>query len=409
MSSLAPTKIARIITRLDVSGPARHVCSLTADLDSSKFASWLICGRAAENEHDGSSIAAEAGVAPVYIDGLRRELGWRDLNTCATINRLLARINPAIIATHTAKAGALGRAAGLWRCVARRERIRLVHTFHGHVFHHYFSDPVTRAFVAIERALASFTDMIVTVSPTIRSQLIEEYRIAAADKVRVVPLGFDFSWRRQLAGERGSLRARLGIGDSTVLIGTVGRMAKIKNTALTLRAFARMLREEAIDARLAVIGNGDQLEDLQNLARELAISDRVAFCGWILDRERIFSDLDVTCLSSHNEGTPVSIIESLAAGVPVVATRVGGVADVMSDPGDGELVGPDNEEELAAALARVARLRPRIAAPRSSAICQQYSVSRMIKDIETLYAEVLQSPASRRQAVNLKKAASAVD
>jgi glycosyltransferase involved in cell wall biosynthesis len=408
MSSSAPTRIARIITRLDLSGPARHVCSLTADLDRTKFASWLICGHAAENEHDGSAIAAEAGITPTYVDGLRRELGWQDLRTCANINRLLARIDPAIVATHTAKAGALGRAAGLWRCLARRERIRLVHTFHGHVFHHYFSDPVTRAFVAIERLLASFTDMIVTVSPTIRSQLIEEYQIAAADKVRVVPLGFDFSWRGRLAGERGGLRARLGIGDSTVLIGTVGRLARIKNTELMLRAFARMLREKAIDARLAVIGNGDQLENLRELARELAISDRVLFCGWILDREQIFSDLDVTCLSSHNEGTPVSIIESLAAGVPVVATRVGGVADVMSDPGDGDLVEPDNEEALAAALARLAQQRPRIAASRSSAICQQYSASRMIKDIENLYAEVLQSPATRREAVGLKNTARAV-
>jgi len=199
---LGPTKIARIITRLDLSGPARHVCSLTADLDRKKFASWLICGRAAENEHDGSAIAAEAGIRPIYIDHLRRELGWQDLNACAAINGLLARIDPAIVATHTAKAGALGRAVTLWQWLARRERVRLVHTFHGHVFHHYFSNSVTRAFVAVERRLASLTDMIITVSPTIRRELIEEYRIAAADKVRVVPLGFDFSWRARLTRER---------------------------------------------------------------------------------------------------------------------------------------------------------------------------------------------------------------
>lgn len=400
VSTLVPTKVARIITRLDLSGPARHVCSLTADLDRSKFASWLICGRAAENEHDGSAIAAEAGIWPIYVDDLRRGLGWHDLNACATINRLLARIDPAIVATHTAKAGALGRAVGLWRCLARSERVRLVHTFHGHVFHHYFSSPVTRTFVAIERGLARLTDMIVTVSPTIRSQLIEEYRIAASDKVRVIPLGFDFTWRSRLAGERGWLRAKLGIGDSTVLIGTVGRLAKIKNTSLMLRALARMLRQDAIDARLVVIGDGDQLENLQNLARELALSDRVAFCGWVLDRERIFSDLDVTCLSSQNEGTPVSIIESLAAGVPVVATRVGGVPDVMTDPMDGELVESGNEEALAAALAKVARRRPVIAAARRAAISQQYSAARMVRNIESLYEEVLQSRGPRRNAVN---------
>jgi len=366
--------------------------------------SWLICGRAAPNEHDGSSIAAAAGVRPIYIDDLRRGFGWHDLNAGAAVNRLLGRIDPAIVATHTAKAGALGRMVGLWRSFARRERVLLVHTFHGHVFHHYFSSPLSRAFATIERRLASLTDLIITVSPTVRRQLIEEYRIAGPEKVRVVPLGFDFTWRGRLASERGWLRTKLGIGESTVLIGTVGRLAKIKNTAMMLRAFAQMLRKEAIDAHLAVIGEGDQLENLQNLVHELALDDRVTFCGWVLERERIFSDLDATCLSSQNEGTPVSIIESLAAGVPVVATRVGGVADVMNDPMDGELVESGDEEALAAALAKVARRRRVIAAGRSAAICQQYSASRMVKDIESLYQEVLQTRGSRRE-----KTASAVD
>lgn len=409
MSTLVPTKIARIITRLDLSGPARHVCSLTANLDHEKFASWLICGRAAENEHDGSAIVAQTGIRPVYVDGLGREIGWHDLQASATINRLLARIDPAIVATHTAKAGALGRMVGLWRWMARRERIRLVHTFHGHVFHHYFSTPVSRGFVVVERCLARLTDMIITVSPTIRRQLIEEYRIARGDKVRVVPLGFEFAWCERLTGERGWLRAKLGLGDSTVLIGAVGRLARIKNTPLMLRAFARMLRQEAIDAHLAIMGDGDQFESLQTLSRDLGLNDRVTFCGWILDRERIFSDLDLTCLSSQNEGTPVSIIESLAAGVPVVATRVGGVGDVMVDPLDGKLVESDDEEAFASAVTEVARQRPIVAAARSAAIRQQYSASRMIKDIERLYEEVLQGRGARREAATLKTTTGAVD
>jgi glycosyltransferase involved in cell wall biosynthesis len=400
---LPPIRVARIITRLDLSGPARHVCSLTADLDRREYASWLICGRAAANEHDGSAIANKAGIRPIYIDGLRRGLGWHDFEACVTLNQLLALIDPAIVATHTAKAGALGRTVGLWHCIAQRKRIRLVHTFHGHVFHHYFSSPVTRVFVAIERFLANLTDMIITVSPTIRRQLIEEYRIAAAEKVRVVPLGFDFSWCDRLVAQHGWLRAKLGIGDSTVLMGTVGRLAKIKNTALLLRAFARMLRNDDVDAHLAVIGDGDQLKMLRSLVHELTLDGRVTFCGWVLQREQIFSDLDVTCLSSQNEGTPVSIIESLAAGVPVVATRVGGVADVMSDPVDGELVESGDEEELASALIKVACERRVIPTTRRTAICQQYSASRMVKNIENLYDEVLEARGSRPAAVHLHK------
>src|SRR5262249_9198821 len=159
----------------------------------------------------------------------------------------------------------------------------------------------------VERQLARLTDIIVTVSPAIRSQLVEEYRIADDKKVRVVPLGLEFDWLNHMQRERGWLRASIGAGDSTILFGSVGRLAPIKNNELLLRAFARMLRHEPVDARLALVGDGEMREPLQSLSRELRIEDRVSFCGWVIDRAKIFSDLDVTCLSSYNEGTPVCL------------------------------------------------------------------------------------------------------
>src|SRR5262249_55263167 len=152
---------------------------------------------------------------------------------------------------------------------------------------------------------------------------VEDYRIAAPEKVRVVPLGFDFSWLDDVPIHAGWLRARLGASPSTIIFGTVGRLVKIKNVTLALRAFARMLRQESIDAKFVVVREGDLIGELRALVRELAIDDRVLFTGWMLDRAKIFCDFDVTCLSSYNEGTPVCLIESLAAGIPVVATRVG--------------------------------------------------------------------------------------
>jgi glycosyltransferase involved in cell wall biosynthesis len=271
----------------------------------------------------------------------------------------------------------------------------LVHTFHGHQFQGHFKSPAVRAFLAIERYLARWTDLIITVTPTIRRQLVEDYRIAAAGKVRVVPLGFDFAWLRDLARHRGWLRARLQVPDSTIIFGTIGRLAKIKNMELQLRAFARMSRQPAIDARLVVFGDGELRAALQSLALELEISDQVQFCGSILDRAKIFSDLDVTCLSSFNEGSPVCLIESLAAGVPVVATEVGGVPDVVSSGLDGELVPSCDEEAFAAALTRAAKSRHRRISPeRSAAIRGQYSIARLIRDIEDLYAELLQDDES---------------
>jgi glycosyltransferase involved in cell wall biosynthesis len=394
MVNTAPTRIARIVSRLAVGGAARHVCCLTAQLDPLKFQSWLICGGPDKDERDGFEIAAAAGVTPIYIDQLKRKLGFSDLTASLKLNRLLGTIRPQIIETHTAKAGALGRSVALLRYLATRERPRLIHAFHGHVFHDYFNAPVTRAFIILERQLANLTDMIVTVGPTLLRQLIEQYHITQADKVRVVPLGLDFDWLEDLPERRGWLRARVGASDSTVFFGFVGRLAPIKNPGIVLRAFARMQRQEHLDARLVVVGDGELADSLKTLARDLAIDDRTLFCGWILDRAKIFSDFDVTCLSSLNEGTPVCLIESLAARVPVLATRVGGVEDVVTDGCDGELVGSDDEEAFAAAMSRAAHNKLTLSAQRAAIVSNEYSVPRMVKDTANLYEELLQNNGS---------------
>jgi len=283
----------------------------------------------------------------------------------------------------------------LGRCMARlnfasnAQRPRLIHTFHCHQFTGYFKSPVARAFVLIERWLARMTDLIVTVAPTIRRQLIDEYQIVDASRVRVVPLGFDFSWLNDICRERGWLRARLGVNSSTVIFGAVGRLAPIKNTELLLRSFARMLREHRVDARLVIVGDGEMRHRLESQAGDLSISDQVLFAGWVLERAKIFCDLDVTCLSSHNEGSPLSLIESIAAGVPVIATNVGGVADVASSELDGELIEPANEQAYAAALARAARRRRRVPQQRSAAFRDFYSIRRLVGDMESMYSEVL--------------------
>jgi glycosyltransferase involved in cell wall biosynthesis len=387
----SPIRVARIITRLGVGGVERHVCALAANLDREKFRSWLICGRAEKAERETSEFAREAGVQPIFIDNMRRSLGYWDVDASLKLRRVLANIRPQIVETHQTKAGALGRSLVRLQFFARERRPRLVHTFHCHLFQGYFTSPATRAFIAIERALAGLTDMILTVTPTLRRQLIEEYRIGRSDRVRVIPLGLDFSWLNELPRHRGWLRKRLGVDGSTVIFGFVGRLTKIKNVELLLRAFARMSQNSSVDARLVVIGDGELFEALQSLSRQLSIYDRLIFCSWILDRAKIYCDLDVTCLSSYNEGSPVCLIESLAAGVPVISTRVGGVADVVTDGADGELVESDNEEAYAAAMLRAANRRARISRERRAAVREYYSVSRLVKDVENIYLEVLET------------------
>jgi len=392
-----PIRIARVVTRFGVGGVERHISALTANLNHEKFQSWLICGRTEKNERECLEFARDTGVEPVFIESLRRSLGIWDISASFKLHQVLKQIRPQIVETHQSKAGALGRSMARLNFASNAQRPLLIHTFHCHQFNGYFKSPVARAFVLIERLLARLTDMIITVTPTIRREIVDEYQIADASRVRVVPLGFDFSWLKDICHERGWLRTRLGVNGSTVVFGAVGRLAPIKNTELLLRSFARMMRERRVDARLIVVGDGEMRNRLESLAHDLSINDKVLFAGWVLDRAKIYCDLDVTCLSSHSEGSPLCLIESIAAGVPVISTNVGGVADVASSTLDGELIEPANEEAYAAALARAAESRRRIPAQRSAAFRDYYSIRRLISDMEGIYSELLDGKAMQRR------------
>jgi glycosyltransferase involved in cell wall biosynthesis len=384
-----PIRIARIITRLGVGGVERHVSSLTANLDREKYRNWLICGRAEQHERECLEFATDVGIEPIVVKYLRRQLGLWDIRASISLHRILGKLQPQIVETHQSKAGALGRTMARLRIGPNGRKARLIHVFHGHQFHDYFSDSVTRRFIAIERQLARLTDMIITVTPTVRAELIDKYHIAAADKIRVIPIGLDFTWVSELRSRRGWLRARLGASDSTIIFGTVGRLTGIKNTALLVRALARMQRERPRDVRLVIFGDGELLTALQALARELLVGHLVFFAGWMLDRAKVFCDLNVTCLASYNEGSPLCLIESIAAGIPVIATRVGGVPDVVTSGIDGELVESENEEEYARAMTRAADRATHVSPERAAEIRQHYSISSLVKNYDNIYSEVL--------------------
>jgi glycosyltransferase involved in cell wall biosynthesis len=259
------------------------------------------------------------------------------------------------------------------------------------VFSGYFGSGVTMVLVAIERLLARFTDAIIAVSPSVQRDLVEVYKIAPAEKVRIVELGLDFQWVERLAENRGTLRRTLGVSDDVALVGMVGRLAKVKNHGLALRAFRRIVVQENLDARLIIFGDGEMRSELESLGRQLRIEDRVSFMGWELDQARMFCDLDLTCLSSRNEGTPVALIESLAAGVPIVSTLVGGVKDVARDWLDGSLVEASDESGFAEALAALVRSRWRISDGRAAEVRKRYSCKRLVSDMKALYTELLEA------------------
>ena len=381
-----PIRIARVIARLNIGGPAQHVTLLTAGLDRTRFSTTLITGMVGKDEGDFTETARARGVEPVVIPQLGRAIRpARDLVALLTLIRMFRRIRPDIVHTHTAKAGALGRMA------ARVAGVPLtVHTFHGHVLDGYFSPSVTRFFLMVERRLACTTDRLVTVSPRLRDQLLA-MGVGRPDQVEVVPLGLDLCRFRRDRGAASALRASLGLAPGIPLLGSVGRLVPIKDHPTLLRAMA-IHGMDGQSAHLVLVGDGEDRLALTRLVGELGVSTRVHFLGWRSDLETILNELDVVVCSSRNEGTPVALIEAMAAGVPVLSTEVGGVADLVTHGETGWLVPPGDPAAMAQGIRRLVAepsLRTRLAAAGRAVVLDRYDVARLIPRMETLYTNLI--------------------
>jgi len=376
-----------VIARLNVGGPAIHVINLATGLDPTRFESILVTG--IENPGEGSllDLAVEQGIQPVVIPEIVAEatLKPRDLKALVALYRLLRRERPHIVHTHTAKAGFIGRLAARLAGVPV-----IVHTYHGHVLHSYYSPAITRLLRRMERVLGFLTTRIIAVSEQVKLDLVD-YRVANPEKVSVIPLGFTLKPFLDSANHRGSFRRELGVSNSAPLVGIVGRIFPIKNHRLFLDAAARIAAEEKT-ASFVVVGDGALRQQMEEHANGLGIADRVVFTGWRRDLPRIYADLDVLVVSSNNEGTPVSAIEAMASGCPVVATRVGGLPDLIDDGETGYLVPREDANALGTAVAGLLRNHEearRIGESARARVAERFTIERLVADTERLYAGLL--------------------
>src|SRR5690242_7082884 len=199
MSDVRPTRVARIIARLNVGGPAKHVVWLTSALQPPEFDSLLVTGTVPDGEEDMSYFAEQLDVSPFYIPEMSREISWKDGITVWKLFRLFRRWQPDIVHTHTAKAGSVGRVAGflyrwltLGTLAGKPRACKFVHTYHGHVFHSYYGERQTQMFLSIERLLARLvTDRLIVISKQQSVEIGETFRVGRPDQIKVIPLGLD--------------------------------------------------------------------------------------------------------------------------------------------------------------------------------------------------------------------------
>ena len=392
-----PIRVLRVIARLNVGGPALHVTYLSRGLAERGYETTLVAGDVAPGEESMAWVAEQAAVDVVRIPGLSRELSpLRDLVATVRLARLIRRVRPHVVHTHTAKAGAVGRAAAL---LSRRRVPVVVHTFHGHVLRGYFGRVGTGVFRLIETLLARTSDVLIAVSPEVRDELVR-IGVAPADKFAVVRLGIELEPRIHGGEDRDEIRRRLGIAPDRFVVGWFGRMTAVKRTTDLVDALAA-LRGRGVDACLLLVGDGTDREQVEQRAFELGVARECLFLGYQEDVAPWYQAIDAFALTSANEGTPVVCIEALAAGRPVVATNVGGVADVVADGIDGFLVEAGDTDAMAERLERLARdpeLRAAFGEAGRRRALDRYAVERLVGDVDALYRSLLEttSPTSVR-------------
>jgi glycosyltransferase involved in cell wall biosynthesis len=387
-------KVLRVIARLNVGGPALHVAYLTAGLAERGYDTTLVAGTLGRGEESMAFVADEKGVTIEVIDELHRNITpLSDVRAVLRLAELIRRERPDILHTHTAKAGAVGRVAALLAGRARPPIV--VHTFHGHVLRGYFNGVVTFGFRTLERLLARVTTKLIAVSPEVRDDLVA-LGVAPASKFEVIRLGIELEQRvAPDDGARKETRRQLGLPGDPFLVGWVGRMTAVKRTDLVVRVLRRLV-DRGVDAHLLLVGDGPDRDGLERYAHDLGVIRRCLFLGYQEDVASYYEAMDALLLPSVNEGTPVSVIESLAAGRPAVATRVGGTPDVVRDGVDGFLVDSDDADDLAARLAEVAAdpaRRAQMGAAGRERVLERYAVDRLVDDVDALYRRLLASRA----------------
>jgi glycosyltransferase involved in cell wall biosynthesis len=380
-------RILRAITRLNIGGPAIHAILLTNALDDGAvFTSTLVAGTTAPHEGDMLDLAAARDVRPLMLPSLGREISPADdLVSLARMVQLVRKLRPDVVHTHMAKAGTVGRLAAQICGVPL-----IVHTYHGHVFHSYFSAAKTRLFVTIERALGLVTDRIIVLGEGQRAE-IASLGVAPVSKLEPIRLGLELGQFLEVDRERGGLRRELGVGDDTPLIGIVARLAPIKAHELFFEAAARVLTSIP-DARFLVVGDGERRGELEALVERMGVAHAVSFLGWRRPMVGVYADLDVVALTSRNEGSPVSLIEALASARAVISTAVGGVSDVVVNDVTGLTVPSGDTAGLADGMVKLLRdreLADRLGAAGRRHVYPRYDSSRLVNDVRTLYLREL--------------------
>ncbi len=391
-------KVLRIINRFNIGGPTYNAAYLTKYL-SPEFKTILVGGSIDEGEDSSEYILKQLGIKPILIPEMQRSIRYNsDVVAYYKLKEIIQRFKPDIVHTHASKSGALGR----WAAYRSGVPV-IVHTFHGHVFHSYFNRMKTELFKQVERKMAAISTRIIALSDIQKYELSVEHKICEPEKIAVIPLGFDlYRFQEQKEYKRIKFRNEYHLKEDELAIGIIGRLVPIKNHELFIHSMALLKLQTNRKVRAFIIGDGERRDELIALCRELGLSvslfpDKspadVTFTSWIKEIDVANAGLDIICLTSLNEGTPVSLIEAQASGKPVVSTNVGGIENVVNAGKTGILVNSSDELDFTQALAELVSnntLRIKMGEAGWEYVFARFHYTRLVNDMRNLYHELLE-------------------
>jgi len=382
-------KVLRIINRFNIGGPTYNATFLTRFL-SDDFETLLVGGLPEADESDSLHIPRSYGLDPVLIEEMKRLPNLSsDRAAYKKLKQIIKEYQPDIVHTHAAKAGALGRKAAKACGVPV-----IVHTYHGHVFHSYFGKMKTLLYKFIERRLAKSTDGIIAISPLQKQELAFDHQICPPEKITVIPLGFDLGkFRENLAEKRIATRGKYQLKEGEVAVAIVGRLAPIKNHDLFLEVVGLLARKN-IRARFFIVGDGSERESIERKVNKLneELNAQIEMTSWIKDIATFNAGMDLICLTSDNEGTPVSLIEAQACNLPVISTDVGGVRDILKE-GETGFVVPKNDAaafaEKLEMLITQKEIREKMSQNGWTFVEKQFHYTTLVSNMENFYRSLL--------------------
>lgn len=388
-------KILRIINRFNLGGISYNVSYLSKYLPEN-YDTLLIGGPEEPGEESSLYIPHSLGLQPEIILELRRSVNpLSDYLAYRKIKKIIRDYKPDIVHTHASKAGAVGRLAA-YHCKVPV----IVHTFHGHVFHGYFGKFKTNIFKWIERYLAKRSTAIVAISEVQKKELCLDHRICEAEKIQVIPLGFDLNrFKEGQIEKRNQFRTKYHIAGDEIVIGIIGRLAPIKNHYLFIDAIEYVSKNSKRKISAYIVGDGETKEALMAYVKEKGLNysmgtgkkELICFTSWIREVDVALAGLDIVCLSSKNEGTPVSLIEAQAASKFIVTTNVGGIKDILH-PECGLLSEANDEmtfkNNLLFAVNNFEEVQSK-AGLASESVIKKFHYTRLCEDMDALYKKCL--------------------